>query len=161
VAEGLEDDLVDRPLRHLGEDDVAQFGEQGTGEAQQTVADEQNDRQCQRCAGPVQRVRRFPSAPAARQWPDDLGTPSASGAQNDMRYAYFPSKRRLAMKVGGSLTLFDTLDYEISGVSQQQGAIPAKKGRSTHPACPSYQAVRDVNETMPLRPLPVRCRPRR
>jgi hypothetical protein len=55
-------------------------------------------------------------------WPDELGTPSASGAQNDMRYAYFPSKRRLAMEVGGSLTLFDTLDYEISGVSQQQDA---------------------------------------
>lgn len=55
-------------------------------------------------------------------WPDELGTPSASGAQNDMRYAYFPSKRRLAMEVDGSLTLFDTLDYEISGVSQQQGA---------------------------------------
>lgn len=55
-------------------------------------------------------------------WPDELGTPSASGAQNDMRYAYFPSTRRLAMEVDGSLTLFDTLDYEISGVSQQQGA---------------------------------------
>ena len=45
-----------RALRHLGEDDVAPLGEQGTGEAQETVADEQNDRQCQRSLGLVQRV---------------------------------------------------------------------------------------------------------
>src|ERR1700712_3597882 len=30
-------------------------------------------------------------------WPDDLGIPSATGAQNDMRYACFPESRRLAV----------------------------------------------------------------
>jgi hypothetical protein len=54
-------------------------------------------------------------------WPDELGHPSTSGAQNDMRYAYFPGARRLAIQQGGVLTIYDTLDHQIGGVSQQQG----------------------------------------
>ena len=34
-------------------------------------------------------------------WPAELGSPSSSGAQNDMSYAYFPATRRLAIRVGG------------------------------------------------------------
>jgi hypothetical protein len=54
-------------------------------------------------------------------WPAELGSPAATGAQNDVRYAWFPGTRRLALEVGGRLTVYDTLDHQIGGVSQQQG----------------------------------------
>jgi hypothetical protein len=54
-------------------------------------------------------------------WPAELGSPAASGAQNDMSYAYFPATRRLAIRVGGELRIYDTGDHMIGGVSQQQG----------------------------------------
>jgi hypothetical protein len=34
-------------------------------------------------------------------WPSDLGSPSSTGAQNDMHYAYFPDRRRLVLDVNG------------------------------------------------------------
>ena len=54
-------------------------------------------------------------------WPGDLGSPSSSGAQNDMRYSVFPSSRRLAVQANGQVSVYDTGDHQISGVSQQQG----------------------------------------
>ncbi|HRF44302.1 MAG TPA: SHOCT domain-containing protein [Candidatus Competibacteraceae bacterium] len=60
------------------------------------------------------------SAPSNQWWPADLGVPSTTGAQNSVRYAYFPATRRLAIEVNGQVTLYDTLDHQISGVSQQQ-----------------------------------------
>ena len=54
-------------------------------------------------------------------WPGDLGSPSSSGAQNDMRYAYFPGSRRLAVSINGEVSVYDTGDHQIGGVSQQQG----------------------------------------
>ena len=45
-----------------------------------------------------------------------------TGAQNGVRYAYFAQARRLAIEVGGRVTLYDTLDHQIGGFSQQQGA---------------------------------------
>ena len=54
-------------------------------------------------------------------WPAELGTPASSGAQNDLRYAYFPAARRLAIHRDGRLGLFDTGNHQIFGVSQQQG----------------------------------------
>ncbi|WP_062112056.1 hypothetical protein [Aureimonas sp. AU40] len=53
-------------------------------------------------------------------WPGDLGQPSSSGAQNGVRYAAFPSSRRLAIEQDGKVTLYDTGDHQISGVSQSQ-----------------------------------------
>ena len=66
-------------------------------------------------------------------WPEGLGLPSSSGAQNDMRYAFFPTERRLAISDGGDVTVYDTADHMISGVSQQQGgsrnlAFTSQKG---------------------------------
>lgn len=55
-------------------------------------------------------------------WPADLGKPSSVGTQNDLRYAYFPDKRRLAVKVGGQTTVYDTGDHRIDGFGQAQGA---------------------------------------
>jgi hypothetical protein len=54
-------------------------------------------------------------------WPADLGQPNTSGAQNDLRYAYFAGPRRLAISRGGKVTIYDTADHKIGGVSQQQG----------------------------------------
>lgn len=54
-------------------------------------------------------------------WPNDLGAPSSSGSQNNVRYAYFPSTRRLAVDINGQVSVYDTLDHQIGGVSQQQG----------------------------------------
>ena len=59
--------------------------------------------------------------PAGEWWPDGLGQASATGAQNDMRYACFPSQRRLAILRDGQVRVYDTGDHRISGFSQQQG----------------------------------------
>ncbi|MBP0494319.1 SHOCT domain-containing protein [Roseomonas indoligenes] len=62
------------------------------------------------------------STPAASSWwPAELGSPAWSGAQNDMRYAYFPASNRLAVSAGGQVALYDTAEHRIGGVSQQQG----------------------------------------
>jgi len=53
-------------------------------------------------------------------WPSDLGAPNSTGSQNGARYAYFAQARRLAIDVGGQVTVYDTLDHQIGGVSQQQ-----------------------------------------
>jgi len=54
-------------------------------------------------------------------WPTDLGHAASTGAQNDSHYAYFPSSRRLAIKHGGIVTIYDTGDHQIFGAAQQQG----------------------------------------
>jgi hypothetical protein len=56
----------------------------------------------------------------AKWWPADLGSPASLGAQNDVRYAYFPTSRRLAIEMNGLVTIYDTQDHQISGFSQQQ-----------------------------------------
>lgn len=54
-------------------------------------------------------------------WPPELGVPSTSTAQNDLRCAVFPMARRIAMQRGfGPVELFDTGEHSIGGVSQQQ-----------------------------------------
>ena len=56
----------------------------------------------------------------ATWWPTDLGVPSSLGAQNEVRYAYFPATRRLAIDINGKVTVYDTQDHQINGFSQQQ-----------------------------------------
>ena len=53
-------------------------------------------------------------------WPPSLGAPASLGAQNSVRYAYFPHARRLAIDHNGKVTVYDTEDHRISGFSQQQ-----------------------------------------
>ena len=55
-------------------------------------------------------------------WPSDLGAPSSSGAQDGVRYAFFPSSRRLLIEDGGKLTTYDTGDHQITGVSQARNS---------------------------------------
>ena len=54
-------------------------------------------------------------------WGADLRWPTSTGAQNDVRYAYFAQARRLAIEINGQVTIYDTLDHQIGGFSQQQG----------------------------------------
>ncbi|MEZ4663408.1 MAG: hypothetical protein R2911_38185 [Caldilineaceae bacterium] len=55
-------------------------------------------------------------------WPLELGSPSGSGSQNDMHYAYFGGAKRLALRINNRVTIYDTADHQIGGVSQQQDA---------------------------------------
>jgi hypothetical protein len=64
----------------------------------------------------------FVPDPAANWWPQDLGSPNATGNQNNTRYAYFANARRLAVESNGQVWVYDTLDHQIGGFSQQQGA---------------------------------------
>src|SRR5215208_823281 len=65
-------------------------------------------------------------------WPAELGQPSSTGSQNNLRYAFFPVAHRLAVEKGGHVTVYDTGDHLISGVSQQQGADQSLPFPSQH-----------------------------
>jgi len=62
-----------------------------------------------------------PGQASGQWWPMELGYPNGTGAQNQVRYAYFNQTGRLAVELNGRMTVYDTLDHRISGVSQQQG----------------------------------------
>ena len=55
-------------------------------------------------------------------WPEELGQPATSGGQDDVKYAFFPAARRLAIRRDGRVTVYDSGEHRISGVSQQQGS---------------------------------------
>ncbi len=82
------------------------------------------DNLCNELANGLANLQVFPVIPAgtpgsSQWWPTNLGTPFSSGAQNNSRYAVFP--QRLAVEVNGQVTVYDTLNHQIGGVSQQQG----------------------------------------
>lgn len=64
----------------------------------------------------------FSGGGSGNWWPDSegLGMASSTGGQNNLRYAVFPQSHRLAIEVNGQVTIYDTLDHQIGGVSQQQ-----------------------------------------
>ncbi len=74
----------------------------------------------------------FATDPQSAWYPADLGTPHSSGSQNTTRYAYFADKRRLAVEVGGKLSLYDTLEHQINGFGQQQGGAGTLSFTSQH-----------------------------
>ncbi len=41
-------------------------------------------------------------------WPTDLGAAGSTGAQNNLRYAYFPAIRRLAIDINGQVSVYET-----------------------------------------------------
>ncbi len=82
------------------------------------------DNLCSEISNALASTMIFPEAPKGTinsnlWWPTELGTPFSSGAQNNTRYAIF--QNRLAVDYNGHVTVYDTLDNNISGVSQQQG----------------------------------------
>jgi hypothetical protein len=83
------------------------------------------DNLCNELANVLNNNQMFQVIPAgtpgsAQWWPTDLGSPFSSGAQNNIRYAVFPN--RLAVEINGQISVYDTLDHNIGGVSQQQGS---------------------------------------
>ncbi len=91
-------------------------------------------------AGPrrERRVRRVGRPTSGNWWPANLGVPSSSGAQNDLRYAVFPGTRRLAIQVAGTTRVFDTPESHRSRASSSSRApvtarcpSPASTARST------------------------------
>jgi hypothetical protein len=86
-------------------------------------------------SGPVGRVSLFippPVGSSGHWWPADLGQPTSTGAQNNVRYAYFAPTQRLAIEVNGRVTVYDTLDHQISGFSQQQSTGASLTFSSQH-----------------------------
>jgi len=90
-------------------------------------------------------------------WPADLRWPNSTGAQNGVRYAYFAQARCLAIDVGGRVTVYDTLDHQIGGFSQQQSgsgsisftsqyglidvaSLPVVSGEGAQRSAPTYSA---------------------
>lgn len=66
-------------------------------------------------------------------WPGELGLAASSGAQNRMRYAWFPETRRLAIDKGdGRVRVYDTGDHRIGGFSQQQSGDQSLSLTSQH-----------------------------
>ncbi|MCG8313764.1 MAG: SHOCT domain-containing protein [Pseudomonadales bacterium] len=59
--------------------------------------------------------------PTRHWWPKEMGSPSATGSQNNVRYAYFADQNRLAVETNGNVWIYDTLNHQIGGFSQQQG----------------------------------------
>jgi hypothetical protein len=83
------------------------------------------DNLCNELSNVLSNNQVFPAIPAGtpgsnQWWPGDLGSPFSSGAQNNIRYAIFPN--RLAVELNGQVSVYDTLDHNIGGVSQQQGS---------------------------------------
>jgi len=82
------------------------------------------DNLCNDLSNALANTQVFPVIPAGtpgsnQWWPQNLGTPFSSGGQNNTKYAVFPN--RLAVMLSGNVTVYDTLDHQIGGVSQQQG----------------------------------------
>lgn len=62
-----------------------------------------------------------PPAASGRARADAWGAAAASGAQNDLKYAYYPEARRLVIEDAQGLQVYDTGTHQIQGVSQQSG----------------------------------------
>lgn len=80
-------------------------------------------------------------------WPEDLGQAASTGAQNQMRYAWFPDTSRLAIDSGdGNVRIYDTADHRIGGFSQQQSGDQSLSFTSQH-GLVKLSGLRQVNAT--------------
>ena len=70
--------------------------------------------------GEAQPIEATPKSSSQHWWPGELGMPSAAGSQNEMRYAFFPTSKRLVIDDNGQVHTYDTGEHVITGVSQQQ-----------------------------------------
>ena len=74
----------------------------------------------------------MPEATAQSWWPSELGQPAATGTQNHVRYANFADRHRLAIEIGGRVTVYDTGQHRIAGFSQRQDGSASLVFRSQH-----------------------------
>jgi hypothetical protein len=59
------------------------------------------------------------TAPSADSWwPPELGIPASAGSAPEVRYAYFPQKRRLVIERGQERTTYDMGDHQFRGALQ-------------------------------------------
>lgn len=65
-------------------------------------------------------------------WPEELGHAASTGAQNSLRYAFFPASHRLAIDTDGQIAVYDTKDHRITGFSQQQSGDQSITFTSQH-----------------------------
>lgn len=135
----------------------------GYGQQQESYSGNQ---QQQNGSGPVGPVSLFiPPVPgySSDWWGPSLRWPNSTGAQNGVRYAYFAQARRLAIEVGGRVTIYDTLDHQIGGFSQQQSASGSLTFSSQYGlvdiACLPVLSVDGIisPSTPPAAPPPVRA----
>jgi len=128
---------------------------------------------CEELAVALSNNQMFPVVPAGtpgsnQWWPADLGAPFSSGGQNNTRYAVFNG--RLAVEVNGQVTVYDTLDHQIGGVSQQQGgndsltfssqygtiavsSLPVISGNGVSTPAPQPPQNNNFVEPMPVAPI--------
>ncbi|OQK17288.1 hypothetical protein AU255_05210 [Methyloprofundus sedimenti] len=119
---GLCQELADLIANQPGLIQTGSFQSQSQGNQQQNNNNDGNQQQ-QNGSGPVGAVSLFVPPPAGSSgnwWPAGLQFPNSTGAQNNVRYAYFATIHRLAIEANGHVTLYDTLDHQIGGFSQQQ-----------------------------------------
>ena len=119
---GLCQELSDLIANQPGLIQSGSFQSQHQGAQQQSNYGGGNQQQ-QNSSGPTGPVSLFVPPPAGSSgnwWPAGLQFPNSTGAQNNVRYAYFATIRRLAIEANGHVTLYDTLDHQIGGFSQQQ-----------------------------------------
>lgn len=95
----------------------------------------------------------FAPAPPA-WWGPDLKFPNSSGGQNGMRYAWFSQAHRLAIESNGQVIIYDTLDHQIGGVSQQSGGNAVSFSSQYGYVDLSRLPVISINGQPPLAPAP-------
>ena len=95
-------------------------GNQSQGNCQQAPSGSSQQQNSAGPSGPVSLFVPPPAGTSGEWWPAGIGWPNSTGAQNNVRYAYFQQARRLAIEVNGTVTVYDTLDHQIGGFSQQQ-----------------------------------------
>ncbi len=92
-----------------------------TGSFQSQSQGGQSSGQHQSNGGGMGQSSLFVPDPEDNWWPQEIGVPNARGSQNNVKYAYFAQARRLAVKTGSDVWVYDTQDHQIGGFSQQQG----------------------------------------
>lgn len=95
----------------------------------------------------------FVPDPSERWYPIELGAPNSTGSQNNIRYAYFADARRLAVNIDGNVRIYDTLDHQIGGFSQQQGMGTSVIFTSQH-GMVNLTSLPVVSQTDPQVPSP-------
>ncbi len=75
---------------------------------------------------PMQPMGMAPMAGFESWWPAELGSPSATGAQNNLRYAWFADSGCLAVEQEGTLRLLDARNHPINGIAQASGSAEVR-----------------------------------